>query len=185
MLTLGSVGESKYWELETTGRFLASEYRDLSVSYVRSKGTRDLNDYDQFFGNFRNPIIRSNENSLSPTDVPNRLIVRGTIGLPGKWVFTPLYEWRSGFPWSAVERVSGFRRHPERSRPAPDGVDPRLLARATLRFRKWRFSGGIKIYNAFNTGNERDVQNNITSPDFGKFYNPIQRSIGFVVGSAR
>ena len=54
-----------------------------------------------------------------------------------------------------------------------------------LRFKKWRFSGGIKIYNALNTGNERDVQNNTTSPDFGKFYNPIQRSIGFVVGSAR
>ena len=86
MLTLGSVGESKYWELETTGRFLASKYRDLSVSYVRWKGPRDLNDYDQFYGNFRNPIIRSNANSLSPTDVPNRLIVRGTVGLPGKWV---------------------------------------------------------------------------------------------------
>ena len=54
-----------------------------------------------------------------------------------------------------------------------------------LRFRKWRFSGGIKIYNAIDTGNERDVQNNITSPDFGKFYNPIQRSIGFVFGTTR
>ena len=85
LLTLGSGGASKYWEVETTGRFLASEHRDLSVSYVRSHGTRDLNDYDQFFGNFRNPIIRPNENSLSPTDVPNRLIVRGTIGLPGSW----------------------------------------------------------------------------------------------------
>ena len=83
LLTLSSTGESKYWEFETTGRFLANEYRDLSVSYVRSHSTRDLNDYDQFFGNFRNPIIRPNENSLSPTDVPNRMIVRGTIGLPG------------------------------------------------------------------------------------------------------
>ena len=185
VLTLGSVGESKYWELETTGRFLASEYRDLSVSYVRSKGTRDLNDYDQFFGNFRNPIIRSNANSLSPTDVPNRLIVRGTIGLPGKWVFTPLYEWRSGFPWSAVDEFQDFvgTRNEAGRLPTVSTLDFSLVR--NLRFRKWRFSGGIKIYNAINTGNERDVQNNITSPDFGKFYNPIQRSIGFVVGSAR
>ena len=53
------------------------------------------------------------------------------------------------------------------------------------RFRKYRFTAGLKIYNAFDTGNERDVQTNITSPDYGKFYNPIQRSIGFVVGTNR
>ena len=39
----------------------------------------DLNDFDQFYGNFRNPIIRPNENGLSPTDVPNRLIVRENV----------------------------------------------------------------------------------------------------------
>jgi len=29
------------------------------------------------------------------------------------------------------------------------------------------------------------VQNNITSLDYGKFYNPIERSIGFVVSSVK
>jgi len=185
VLTLGSVGESKYWELETTGRFLASEYRDLSVSYVRSHGERDLNDYDQFFGNFRNPIIRSNANSLSPTDVPNRLIVRGTIGLPGKWVFTPLYEWRSGFPWSAVDEFQDYvgTRNESGRLPTVSTLDFSLVR--NLRFKKWGFSGGIKIYNALSTGDERDVQNNVASPEFGKFYNPIERSIGFVVGPTR
>ncbi len=52
-------------------------------------------------------------------------------------------------------------------------------------YKKYSFTGGIKIYNAFNTGNERDVQNNITSPEFGKFYNPIQRSIGFVFSGTK
>ena len=141
VLTLGSDGESKYWELETTGRFLASEYRDLSVSYVRSHSTRDLNDYDQFFGNFRNPIIRANENSLSPTDVPNRLIVRGTLGLPGKWVFSPLYEWRTGFPWSAVNEFQDFvgERNGTGRLPTVSTLDF-TLARP-WHFRKYRFSG--------------------------------------------
>ena len=53
-----------------------------------------------------------------------------------------------------------------------------------MKFLKYRFTGGIKIYNAFNRGNERDVQTNITSPDYGTFYNPIQRSIGFVISGA-
>jgi hypothetical protein len=184
-LALSSSGESKYWEVETTGRYLASEHRDLTVSYVHSKSTRDTNDYDQFYGNFRNPIIRSDENALSPTDVPNRVIVRGNIGLPAKWVFVPVYEWRTGFPWSTVNEFQDFIE--------PRNTSGRLPSVSTLdftlarpwRFRKYSFTGGIKIYNAFNKGNERDVQNNITSPDFGKFYNPIQRSIGFVVSGSK
>ena len=54
-----------------------------------------------------------------------------------------------------------------------------------VRFRKYRFTGGLKFYNVFGAGNERDVQANITSPDYGKFYNPIERSIGFVVSSSK
>jgi hypothetical protein len=185
LLTLSSTGESKYWEFETTGRFLASEYRDVTVSYVRSHGTRDLNDYDQFFGNFRNPIIRPNENSLSSTDAPNRIIVRGTIGLPGKWVFVPLYEWRTGFPWSAVDEFQDFVGERNRSGRLPSISSLDFTLARPLRFKKYRFTGGIKIYNAFNSGNERDVQANITSPDYGKFYNPIERSIGFVVSSSK
>ena len=157
----------------------------MTVSYVRSHSTRALNDYDQFFGNFRNPIIRANEDSLSPTDVPNRLIVRSTLGLPGKWVLVPLYEWRTGFPWSAVDEFQDFvgTRNQAGRLPSVSTLDF-TLARP-WRFRKYHFSAGIKIYNAFNTGNERDVQHNITSPDYGKFYNPIERSIGFVIGSTR
>jgi hypothetical protein len=184
-LTLDSVGSSRYWEVETTARYLASEYRDLTVSYVRSHSVRDLNDYDQFYGNFRNPIIRPDESGLSPTDVPNRLIVRGTIGLPGRWVFSPLYEWRTGFPWSAVDEFQDFV--------GPRNESGRLPTVNTLDFSlvrpwhiwKFRFVGGLKIYNAFDTGNERDVQTNIASPDFGKFFNPIQRSIGFVVSGSK
>jgi carboxypeptidase family protein len=185
VLTLGSSGASKYWEFETTGRFLANEHRDLSVSYVRSKSTRDLNDYDQFYGNFRNPIIRPNENSLSPTDVPNRLIVRGTLGVGGGWVFAPLYEWRTGFPFSAVNEYQDFVGERNRAGRLPKVSTLDFTLARQLHFRKYSFTGGLKIYNVFNTGNERDVQNNITSPDYGKFYNPIERSIGFVISGGK
>lgn len=185
LVVLGSDGASKYWEFETTGRFLASEYRDLSVSYVRSHSTRDLNDYDEFYGNFRNPLIRPNENSLSDTDVPNRVIVRGTIGLPWRWVFSPLYEWRTGFPWSAVDEFQDFVGERNRTGRLPSVSTLDFTLARPWHILKWRFTGGIKVYNAFDAGNERDVQTNITSPDYGRFYNPIQRSIGFVVGTSR
>jgi len=184
-LTVASSGKSRYWEVETTMRYLASEHRDLTVSYVRSRGTRDLNDYDQFFGNFRNPIIRPNENSLNPTDVPNRLIARGSIGLWGQWVINPVYEWRTGFPWSAVNEFQDFVGERNRAGRLPSVSTLDFTLVRPWRFKKHRFTAGIKVYNVFDTGNERDVQSNITSPDFGKFYNPISRSIGFVLGSSR
>jgi len=183
VLTLASSGASKYWEVETTGRFLANEHRDVTVSYVRSHSTRDLNDYDQFYGNFRNPIIRPNEHSLSPTDVPNRMIVRGSLGVGGRWVFSPLYEWRSGFPWSAVDEFQDFVGPRNRSGRLPTVSSLDFTLARPWRFRKYRFTGGIKIYNAFDSGDERDVQTNVAAPDYGRFYNPIQRSIGFVFGT--
>ena len=103
-----STGTSGYWELEMTGRYLGGERLDLTVSYVRSRGSADLNNYDQFYGNLRNPIVRPNEHSLIPTDVPHRLLVRGTIGLPGRWDLAPVIEIRSGFPWSAVNEFQDF-----------------------------------------------------------------------------
>jgi hypothetical protein len=184
VLALSATGESRYWEFETTGRYLASEHRDLTVSYVHSHSVRDLNDFDQFYGNFRNPIIRANENGLSPTDVPNRIIVRGTLGLMGKWVLTPVYEWRTGFPWSAVDEFQDFvgPRNEAGRLPTVSTLDF-TLARP-LRFKKYRFTAGVKVYNLFDTGDERDVQANIAAPDYGTFYNPIQRSIGFLISTS-
>ena len=103
----------------------------------------------------------------------------------GQWVFSPLYEWRTGFPWSAVNEFQDFegpRNHSGRL-PSVSTLDFTLVR--PWRFRKYRFSAGLKIYNLFDTGDERDVQNNITSPDYGTFYNPLQRSIGFVFGTTR
>jgi carboxypeptidase family protein/TonB-dependent receptor-like protein len=185
LLTLSSTGESKYWEFEATGRYLASEHRDLTVSYVRSHSTRDLNDYDQFYGAFRNPIIRPNENSLSPTDVPNRIIIRGVQGVGGKWVFYPLFEWRTGFPWSAVNEFQDFVGERNRAGRLPTVATLDFSIVRPWKFRKYHFNAGLKVYNAFANNGDRDVQNNITSPDYGTFYNPLKRSIGFVVGTPK
>ncbi len=185
LLRLSSTGESKYWEFEATGRYLASEHRDLTVSYVRSHSTRDLNDYDQFYGAFRNPIIRPNENSLSPTDVPNRIIIRGVQGVGGKWVFYPLFEWRTGFPWSAVNEFQDFVGERNRSGRLPSLTTLDFSLVRPWKFRKYSFVAGLKVYNALASKGDRDVQNNITSPDYGTFYNPIKRSIGFAFGTPK
>jgi hypothetical protein len=117
--------------------------------------------------------------------VRHRLVVRGTIGLPGQWDFAPVIELRSGFPWSAVDEFQDFvgTRNRAGHLPAVHTLDFQLSR--PWRFRKYRFRAGLKVYNAFGASAERDVQSNITSPDYGRFFNPIERSIGFAIGSAK
>jgi hypothetical protein len=183
-LRLGSTGNSLYKEFEATTRYMGGERRDITISYVLAKGTADLNTYDQFFGNLRTPIIRANENSLTPTDVRHRLLLRGTMGLPGKWDFAPVLEVRSGFPWSAVNEFQDFVGPRNRAGRLPSLHNLDFTLARPWRFRKYRFRAGVRMYNVFGRSASRDVQNNITSPDFGRAFNPIDRSIGFTFGSA-
>ncbi|HEX5109891.1 MAG TPA: TonB-dependent receptor [Vicinamibacterales bacterium] len=182
-LHLQSTGISRYWEVEVTGRYLGGERRDLTVSYVRSRGTADLNNYDQFYGNLRNPIVRANEHNLVPTDVPHRLLIRGTIGLPGQWDLAPVAEIRSGFPWSAVNEFQDFVGPRNRAGRLPTVSTLDFSLSRPWRLWKYRFRAGVKVNSVFGASAERDVQGNITSPAFGQFFNPIERSIGFVLGS--
>jgi Carboxypeptidase regulatory-like domain/TonB dependent receptor-like, beta-barrel len=179
---LSTTGASRYDEVEATTRYLGGERRDLTMSYVWARGTADLNNYDQFYGNIRNPIIRANENNLSPTDVRHRVILRGTIGLPAHLDFSPVLEIRSGFPWSAVNEFQDFVGPRNRAGRLPTVHTLDFTLARPWHFGKHRFRGGLKLYNFFGSSAERDVQNNITSPDYGKFFNPIERSIGFVFG---
>jgi hypothetical protein len=184
-IQLSSTGHSRYRELESTVRYLGGGRRDLTLSYVWSRGLADLNNYDQFYGNFRNPILRANEYSLTSTDVRHRILLRGTIGLPGKWDFSPVVELRSGFPYSAVDEFQDFvgARNRAGRLPAVRTLDFSLSR--PWRFKKYTFRAGVRMYNAFGASADRDVQNNVASPDFGRFYNPIERSIGIVLGAAR
>jgi len=117
--------------------------------------------------------------------VRHRLLLRGTIGFPGQWDLAPVLELRSGFPWSAVDEYLDFV--------GPRNRTGRLPAVRTLDFTlarpwhvwKYRFRAGIKIYNAFGAAAERDIQSNLTSPNYGAAYNPVERSIGFVLGTVR
>ena len=187
-LRLASSGRSRYVEFEGTARYLGGERRDFTTSYVWSKGTADLNNYDQFYGNIRNPIIRENENNLIPTDVRHRVLIRGNFGLVwfmDTWDIAPVIELRSGFPWSAVNEYQDFvgERNRAGRLPAVRTVDFSLTR--PWRFKKYRFRGGLRFYNIFGAAADRDIQNNVTSPFYGTSYNPIERSVGITFGSVR
>ena len=117
--------------------------------------------------------------------MPHRLLVRGTIGLPRQWDFAPLLELRSGFPWTAVDELENFVGPRNRTGRLPVVRTLDFTLARPWRFGKRRFRAGLKLYNVFGASAERDVQQHVTAPDYGAFYNPLERSIGFVFGSAR
>jgi hypothetical protein len=98
-------------------------------------------------------------------------------------VFSPIYEWRSGFPWSAVNEFQDFvgPRNETGRLPRVSTFDFSLTR--PFRFKKYSFTAGVRAFNVFATGDERDVQANITASDYGTFYNPINRSIGLVLSA--
>ena len=101
VLRLDSDGHSRYWELELTTRLLTGSH-ELNFSYVHSRSQGDLNVFDHFFGNFRNPIIRPNQFSLTETDTRHRFLFRGLL-VAQAWSISPVVEFRQGFPFSQVD----------------------------------------------------------------------------------
>jgi len=175
LLQVRSDGRSRYWEVEWTSRLLVGSH-DLNFTYVRSRAQGDLNFFDNFFGNFRNPIIRPNQFSVTETDTAHRFLFRGTFNV-NAWTIAPVFEGRQGFPFSAVDedlRFVGTRN---------DGRFPNVWVldfhvQRRLRIARLNTHIGLRIFHLFESDFPRDVQANIDAPTFGMFSNQVERSIG-------
>jgi len=191
LLLLTNDGESRYREFQVTARYRVQERRNLFLAYTRARATGDLNDFNTYFGNARDPVLRPNERSRQPFDAPNRLLFWGDIGLPFDVVVTPVVDWRSGFPFSLLDenqnyiggrnRAGRFPSYFTLDLQATKGLTIRVpslgIIPATFRGRAVKGRAGIKLFNLTNHWNPRDVQENIASPDFGTFYNSVRRTL--------
>lgn len=190
-LLLRNDGESRYREVQVTARYRLQERRHLYVAYVRSRATGDLNAFNNYFGNARNPVIRANERSLQPFDAPNRLLFWGDIGLPKQITVSPVMDWHTGFPFSLIDEDQNFVGPRNRAGRYPSffsvdlqitkGLKPKVPNWSVIpaKFRGRKFPGrfGVKLFNLTGHWNPRDFQNNIDSADFGTFYNGAERGL--------
>lgn len=178
-LRLDSRGQSRYEETEVSVRWGSSNRRQLTASYVRSHSMADLNVFDLFYGNVRDPIVRPNEYSLTPTDVPHRLIVTAAVTLWKKWTMSPLVEIRSGFPYSVVNQDQAFvgAANTGGRFPVLQTVDVNILRAATIL--GFPVTVGFRGSHLLNTFSPRDVQANLDAPAFRTFYNSFPRRVAF------
>jgi len=174
-LRLANDGRSLYREFQAVARFRFQEGRNIFLSYVRSQSRGDLNDYNTYFGNLRNPVIRPNEYGRQNFDVPNRLLFWGDVALPHQIVISPVVDYRSGFPYSTVNEQQDFvgARNTAGRFPHLFTLDVLVMKGVAIPFKGKKYHGrvGVTFFNVTDHFNPRDVQNNIASPQFGNFYN--------------
>jgi Carboxypeptidase regulatory-like domain len=179
ILGLDNSGSSRYREFQVTTRYRISERDEVVASYVRSSAIGDLNDFNSYFGNFENPVIRPNERSRLPWDAPNRFLFWGQIHTKYGITLAPVFDIRTGFPYSVIDEERNFvgARNRAGRYPTFASIDLQVLKSVDLpgRWKSYRAELGLKIFNLTNHFNPRDFQNNLASDDFGGFSNGVGR----------
>ena len=168
--------------MEVTARYKVRERDEFTASYVRSSAIGDLNDFNSYFGNFENPIIRANERSRSPFDAPNRFLFRAEFHTRYGLTWTPVLELRNGFPLSIIDEDRNFVGPRNRAGRFPTFVSLDMQVMKTVSlfgpFKKYQAHLGLKVFNVTNHFNPRDFQNNLASDSFGGFSNGVGRAFG-------
>lgn len=176
IIALGSSGRSAYRALELTTRFSRGK-QTLYVSYVRSRAVGDLNDFNTFFGDSGEPVIRPNQYSRLPNDTPNRLLTWGTVALPHRITLSPIFEWRNGFPFSirdAGQNFVGVRNATDRRLPPFLALDLEAAKDVQLT-RRYGLRLSVRGFNVTNHFNPRNVRANTSDPGFGQFLASYRR----------
>ena len=178
LLSVANRGRDFYREFQITGRYQIRRHT-LNVSYVRSKATGDLNDFNQFFGNNPRAVIQPDSRGPLPFDAPNRFLVWGEFIAPWKVTVMPVFDIHTGFPYSTVNELREFvgPRNEQQFRQF-NSFDLQVLREFRLPFRgkERTVKVGLGVFNLFDHFNPRDVQNDLASNRFGQFFNGSPRT---------
>lgn len=178
LLSLASRGRDFYREFQITGRYQIGR-NTVNASYVRSKATGDLNDFNQFFGNNPQAVIQPDARGRQSFDAPNRFLVWGEFNAPWKLTVMPVFDIHTGFPYSFVNEQREFvgERNGQRFQRF-SSFDVQVLRDLRLPFfgKERKVKVGVGVYNVFDHFNPRDVQNNLASSRLGDFFNSPPRT---------
>jgi hypothetical protein len=169
-LLLDSSGRSDYRDAEIGAQF-NKPLADFTVTYVRSMGRSDLNTLTNFYDTVMWPVIGVNSYAPANTDVPHRLFARWRYQPTKRWLFAGVSDWRTGFPYSVVDERLDFVGPRNEVYRFPNRFAADLGIEHHFTGFKWKPWIGLRFYNAFASFIPADVQNNLSSPAFGSFYN--------------
>ena len=169
-MRLDSSGRSAYRDAEIGAQF-TTRPADFTLTYVRSMARGDLNTLTNFYDVVMWPIVGANGYAPANTDVPHRLFGRGRYQPTDRWLFTAVADWRTGFPYSVVDASLDFVGARNVGYRFPNRFVADLGIERHFTGLKWKPWIGVRMYNAFDSFIPADVQANLSSPAFGRFYN--------------
>jgi hypothetical protein len=171
-IAVESTGSGRYREMQISVRRTWAREQQLFVSYVRSYGRGELNDFASVFQNLDTPLVQPGGVSWLSSDARNRILAWGTFNLPHRVVVSPVTEWRSGFPYSAVDARYLYAGKPN-GRRFPSFVATDIVVYKTFTVRKRSADLGVQVFNLTNHRNPRDVYPVVGAPRFGQFTNSV------------
>ena len=107
-MALANSGRSNFEQAQITARYRPSERNEINVSYAWSRARGDLNTISDTFLPVQVPVIRPNLFGVRPSDIPNRVLAWGYITLPKKFVFSPVADIHTGFPYSNLDVLQNY-----------------------------------------------------------------------------
>jgi len=188
-LVLGGGGQSRYRQFEVVSKLSLSDNQNLVFSYVRSRIRGNLNELNNYLGNLPFPLVRADQYTNLPADLPNRFLAWGTVKLPWKARVSPLLEWRTGLPYAVLDEGQNYFGQPfsDKTRfPNFFSLDARFIREFqinetvnTLFKRKLKDPTSVRVsvsfYNLTNHFNATAVHANIADPQLGLFFGQNKR----------
>ncbi len=172
---LGGNGKSRYRQLELTTRLNLREGQQLFFSYVHSRTRGDLNEFNNYLGNFPFPVMRINQFTNLSGDLPNRFLAWGVLKLPGSVRISPLLEWRNGFPYATTDAAQDYVGIPNTTRfPNFYSFDSRVSKDFKVND-KYSVRLSVSGFNLSNHFNPLSVHSNIDDPKYGVFFGTHKR----------
>ncbi|HKX30142.1 MAG TPA: carboxypeptidase regulatory-like domain-containing protein [Blastocatellia bacterium] len=177
-MVIGGGGQSSYRQLELTSRFVWGEGKQqIFMSYVRSSTRGDVNEFNTYIGNFPFPIVRPDQRARLSGDLPNRYLSYGIFHLPWKLRYSPIVEYRNGFPFSSVDSIQNYVGEANSGRyPNFFSFDSRV-ARDFQVHPKFAFRFTLSGFNLTNHFNALDVHRNVADPNYGAFFGNYSRFV--------
>jgi len=175
-IVLRTDGGSRYREGQVTTRYVFHGADQIVASYTRSSAIGSLNEFNGFFGNLENPVIRPDERGPLPWDAPHRVLVWASVTLPRGFAVFPVLDARSGFPLSNVDADRNFvgPRNASGRYPTFVSLDAQISKKLVLFGHNATI--GLKVFNITDHFNPRDYQGNLASAAFGSFDNAVGRT---------
>ena len=167
-LAMEGRGRSRHRSFETVSRFRFYKENEVVASYVYSWTRGSLNSFTVWLGNYPTPIVLDDVEAMLPGTIPHRFLVWGVFPLSEKWRFSPIVEWRNGFPYAAFDERQEYAGEPY-SRRFPNFFSLDFRISRDILFKKHMFRVSFSMFNVTNHWNPTAVRWNVADPQFGEF----------------